>query len=258
MTLVGTGLDGVVTCSDRLEVLFGELSELAGQRNAIDGKIVEIVAEIDRSGLCGMTGARSVAAFVAWKLGSSLANAHAIADTASRFEEFPRCTDALREGRNTRLPRFDKIADRRLPPSRWPVARDVDLVVFEGWFLKVPAQAPDALAEPLNALERDEDPDGTWRTWSNACLADSYPALWARLPWLLFLRGPGFGVVRDWRWQQEQTLQARHPGRRAMDHGQVLRFVDFFERTSRQALAALPRIAQCTNALDAARRPVAV
>lgn len=32
----------------RLEVLFGELAELAGQRNAIDGRIVEIVAEMDR------------------------------------------------------------------------------------------------------------------------------------------------------------------------------------------------------------------
>ncbi|MES3639004.1 hypothetical protein Q9Q75_05835 [Mycobacterium intracellulare] len=49
----------VVTASDRLEVLFGELAELAGQRNAIDGRIVEIVAEIDRDGLCGVTGARS-------------------------------------------------------------------------------------------------------------------------------------------------------------------------------------------------------
>jgi hypothetical protein len=31
---------------DRLEVLFEELAELAGQRNAIDGRIVEIAAEI--------------------------------------------------------------------------------------------------------------------------------------------------------------------------------------------------------------------
>jgi hypothetical protein len=32
----------------RLEVLFQELSELAGQRNAIDGRIVEIAAEMER------------------------------------------------------------------------------------------------------------------------------------------------------------------------------------------------------------------
>ena len=51
----------VVTTSDRLEGLFGELAELAGQRNAIDGRIVEIVAEMERDNLCGATGARSVA-----------------------------------------------------------------------------------------------------------------------------------------------------------------------------------------------------
>ncbi|MBB2993756.1 hypothetical protein FHR72_005267, partial [Mycolicibacterium iranicum] len=56
---------------ERLEVLFGELAELAGQRNAIDGRIVEIAAQIERDELCGMTGARSVAALMAWKTGSS-------------------------------------------------------------------------------------------------------------------------------------------------------------------------------------------
>ncbi|BCO63857.1 HNH endonuclease signature motif containing protein [Mycobacterium intracellulare] len=89
----------VVTASDRLEVLFGELAELAGQRNAIDGRIVEIVAEIDRDGLCGVTGARSVPALVAWKLGCSSGNAHTIAAIAARLEEFPRCVEGLREGR---------------------------------------------------------------------------------------------------------------------------------------------------------------
>ncbi|MEN3319907.1 MAG: hypothetical protein V7643_3308, partial [Mycobacterium sp.] len=59
----------VASPAERLEVLFEELAELAGQRNAIDGRIVEIVAEVDRDELCGATGARSVAALVAWKLG---------------------------------------------------------------------------------------------------------------------------------------------------------------------------------------------
>ena len=163
--------------------------------------------------------------------------------------------DALAAGMPARLPRFDKIADRRLPPSRWPVARDVGLVVFEGWFLKVPPQAPAGLVAPINALERDEDPGGEWRRWANDALAADYPPLWSRLPRLLFLQAPGFGVVPDWRWQQERTLQAAHPGRRAMDHGQVLRFVQFFERVSRQALATLPAIADEVVALDARRTP---
>src|SRR4051812_31301863 len=83
----------------RLEVLFEELAELAGQRNAIDGRIVEIVAEIDRDELCGATGARSVAGLVAWKLGVSTGNAATIATVARRLGEFPRCAAGMREGR---------------------------------------------------------------------------------------------------------------------------------------------------------------
>ena len=47
---------------ERLEVVFEELAELACQRNTIDGRIVELVAQLDHDDLCGMTGARSVAA----------------------------------------------------------------------------------------------------------------------------------------------------------------------------------------------------
>ncbi|MEZ0351448.1 HNH endonuclease signature motif containing protein [Mycobacterium sp. pR1184] len=85
--------------ADRLGVLFEELAELAGQRNAIDGRIVEIAAEIERDELCGATGARSVAALLAWKLALSSANAHTITTIAGRLEEFPRCAAGMAEGR---------------------------------------------------------------------------------------------------------------------------------------------------------------
>ncbi|SOX52379.1 HNH endonuclease, partial [Mycobacterium ahvazicum] len=80
-------------------VLFEELAELAGQRNAIDGRIVEIAAEIERDELCGATGARSVAALLGWKLALSSANAHTITTIAGRLEEFPRCAAGMAEGR---------------------------------------------------------------------------------------------------------------------------------------------------------------
>ncbi|MFA1703218.1 HNH endonuclease signature motif containing protein [Mycobacterium intracellulare] len=99
MSSIASAEPVVVTASDRLEVLFEELAELAGQRNAIDGRIVEIVAEIDRDGLWGVTGARSVPALVAWKLGCSSANAHTLAAIAGRLGEFPRCAAGMREGR---------------------------------------------------------------------------------------------------------------------------------------------------------------
>jgi D-glycerate 3-kinase len=162
--------------------------------------------------------------------------------------------DGLRARQPVALPRFDKIADDRLPREDWPVARDTDLTILEGWFLKVPPEAPDALQAPLNALERDEDPDGTWRRWVNRALADDYLGLWDRLDRMLFLQGPGFDIVPTWRWQQEQTLQAANPGRQAMTQAQVERFVQFFERVSRQAMRTLPGIADHTLRLDAQRR----
>jgi D-glycerate 3-kinase len=164
--------------------------------------------------------------------------------------------DALRAGRATPLPRFDKIDDVRLPRAAWPTCAGADLVILEGWFLQTPPQAPGALAAPINALERDEDPDGTWRRYCNAALGRDYPALWRRIDRLLFLQGPGFNVVPDWRWQQEQTLQAREPGRRTMTRAQVERFVQFFERTSRQALRTLPAIADRAIPLGADRNPL--
>ncbi|KAA0102548.1 DUF222 domain-containing protein, partial [Mycolicibacterium sp. P1-5] len=87
-----------LSSKERLEVLFEELSELAGQRNAIDGRIVDIVAEIDHDGIWGNTGARSIPALVAWKLGVSQNNAETISAVAHRINEFPRCTTALRDG----------------------------------------------------------------------------------------------------------------------------------------------------------------
>jgi D-glycerate 3-kinase len=162
--------------------------------------------------------------------------------------------DALRAHQPTALPRFDKIADDRLPRADWPVKRGTDLTILEGWFLEVPAETLDALAAPLNALERDEDPDGTWRRWVNCSLGDDYTGLWERLDRMLFLQGPGFDIVPTWRWQQEQSLQAANPGRQAMTQPQVARFVQFFERVSRQAMRTLPGIADHTLRLDAQRR----
>jgi Domain of unknown function (DUF222)/HNH endonuclease len=101
----------VVAPKERLEVLFEELSELTGQRNAIDGRIVAIVAELDRDELCGMTGARSIPALVAWKTGVSPSNAATIATVAHRLEEFPRCAAGMREGRLS-LDQVGVIAER--------------------------------------------------------------------------------------------------------------------------------------------------
>ena len=164
--------------------------------------------------------------------------------------------DTLRAGGQTQLPSFDKISDRQLPVSQWPHADVADLVILEGWFLKTPAQTPAELIAPLNTIERDEDGEGIWRRYCNTALGRDYPALWQRIDRLLWLQGPGFEVVPEWRWQQEVTLQTANTDRQAMTRPQVERFVQFFERVSRQALRTLPEIAERTIRLDANRKPM--
>ncbi len=103
--------DGGASPAQRVEALLEELSELVGQRNAIDGRIVDIVAELDRDELCGATGARSITSLVAWKTGITPNNAETVVAVARRAEEFPLCVEGLREGRLS-LDQVGVIAER--------------------------------------------------------------------------------------------------------------------------------------------------
>jgi len=165
--------------------------------------------------------------------------------------------DAVAAGGPVALPRFDKLADERLPEKDWMhLDGPLDLLVFEGWFLGTPAQGESDLDPALNALEREADTDGRWRRWCNQALAEHYPGLWQRFDRLWMLQPPSFAVVPHWRWQQEQALQQASPGRSSMTRPQLERFVQFYERISRQALRTLPGIADRVIALDAQRQPL--
>ena len=165
-----------------------------------------------------------------------------------------RTLDALAAGEPTLLPRFDKLADDRYPAEHWTrVDHPLDLLVVEGWFLGTPPEEEAALLTPINTLERDEDADGRWRRAVNESLGRDYPALWQRFDRLWYLQGPGFEIVPEWRWQQEQALQAAEPGRKGMTRAEVERFVQFYERVSRQAMRTLPGIADRTVQLDERR-----
>ncbi|MCV7278315.1 DUF222 domain-containing protein [Mycolicibacterium flavescens] len=89
----------VMSQRERMDACFARLEELSAQRNAIDGQIVALVAEVTRDGLWAGTGAKTVKGLVAWKLGMSDATAGSVAAAAQRYDEFPRCTTALCEGR---------------------------------------------------------------------------------------------------------------------------------------------------------------
>lgn len=149
-------------------------------------------------------------------------------------------------------PRFDKGRDTRIPPSRWPRAtRPPKLVILEGWALGLRPQLQSALETPVNALERDEDPDGSWRHWVNKQLR-GYQPLWRKLDALIVLQAPNWDVVMRWRSEQEANLLARHAPL-AMDAPSMVRFLAHFERLSRHALATLPAMADSVVEYDTER-----
>ncbi|MGZ3267744.1 MAG: kinase, partial [Croceibacterium sp.] len=88
--------------------------------------------------------------------------------------------DRLLSRKPTDLPIFDKATDDRAPGTRH-VEGPVDVVLFEGWCVGAAPQSAAALREPVNTLERDEDPRGTWRREVNRRLATDYAELFARI-----------------------------------------------------------------------------
>jgi len=168
--------------------------------------------------------------------------------------------DNLRGSGVTALPRFDKARDTRKPRAAWDeIVGPVDVVLFEGWCVGARPQAPEALRDPINALERDEDAAGVWRRYANDALAGPYQGFFARLDRLVMLRPPGFEVVLAWRIEQEHKLKARlaaageDPARTQSDAA-LARFIAHYERLTRHILAEMPGRADVVIDLDDARR----
>jgi Domain of unknown function (DUF222)/HNH endonuclease len=158
-----------VTPVERLEVLFEELAELTGQRNAIDGRVVGIVAEIDRDGLWGATGARSVAALVAWKTGVSPRNAEKVVTVARRLEEFPRCAEGLCDGRFS-LDQVEVIADSAADGSDDHYAELAASATVNQLRTAVnlepkPDPGPDSPPKPHQERSITKTVDGEFTTW---------------------------------------------------------------------------------------------
>ncbi|MDR7291386.1 hypothetical protein J2S38_004449 [Mycolicibacterium senegalense] len=150
----------------RLETLFDEIAELTGQRNAIDARIVEIVAEMLRDELCGATGARSIQAVVAWKTGIAPRNAETVVAVARRLEEFPRCAQGMREGRLS-LDQVGVIAEKAADGSDEHYAELAAVATVRQLRTAVklePRPAPETRPEPERSITKNvEDEYTTWR-----------------------------------------------------------------------------------------------
>jgi D-glycerate 3-kinase len=164
--------------------------------------------------------------------------------------------DALAKGDPARLPRFAKATDNPLPRAEWPSAPEqTQVLLFEGWCIGAKPQAEADLAQPVNTLEAEADPQGIWRTHANRALAGPYRHLFARLDRLVLLAAPGWEVVAKWREQQEAELRARvgedAPG--AMTPAEVTRFIQHYERLTRWVLAEMPERADVVVRLGEGR-----
>jgi D-glycerate 3-kinase len=160
--------------------------------------------------------------------------------------------DQLRAKGRVVLPLFDKATDNRKPRATWPMlAAPVDVIILEGWCVGAVAQGQAALVEPVNDLERLEDPDGRWRAYVNNALDGPYQPLFARLHELILIQPPSFEAVAGWRQEQEAKLRARAGA--GMSEAQVARFVAHYERLTRWIMAEAPARAQWVIRMDANR-----
>jgi D-glycerate 3-kinase len=172
-----------------------------------------------------------------------------------------RVLDDCRGQHTVALPRFSKVTDTLHPEAEWEfITGPVDIILLEGWCVGAVPQDEEALWEPVNRLEREEDDDGRWRRYVNNALATQYAPFFDRLDWLVLLAAPGFGIVSAWRREQEHALRAslKEQGRGlevTLDDAGVERFIQHFQRLTEHILKEMPGRADLTIALDEERRP---
>jgi len=159
--------------------------------------------------------------------------------------------DRLLAGKDADLPVFDKATDDRAPGTRH-VKGAVNVVLFEGWCVGAAPQSAAALREPVNALERDEDPDGTWRREVNRRLATDYADLFGRIDLLVMLKVSDFEAVRANRRLQEQKLGS---GPAVMDDAALDRFLAHYQRLTEWMFAEMPSRADILLEIGHDQRP---
>lgn len=165
---------------------------------------------------------------------------------------------SLQPGETLRVPIFDKANDDRVADSEWArIEGPLDAVILEGWCVGTPPQPDSELQQPINGLEAAEDRDGRWRRYVNDCLRERYAPIFAGLDALCYLQIPDVEVVPLWRGEQERKLAARRQGRGIMADAEIVQFVQYFERLTRAALAALPQTADVVLELARDRTVIA-
>lgn len=157
------------------------------------------------------------------------------------------------------VPQFDKASDDRLPEEQWPqVESPLDVVILEGWCVGATPQSPAQLLDPVNDLEKYEDPDGVWRRYVNDTLEADYQALFHLMDVWVMLKAPSFDTVFRWRLEQEDKLRAVKQSSGADTSGlmsakQVERFIGHYQRITEHTLKTMPNRVHFLFKLDQQR-----
>ena len=145
----------------------------------------------------------------------------------------------------TKIPRFDKSSDDRLPQKDWEeVSGEVDLVILEGWCVGSAPQQASELPEAVNLLEQQQDDKCIWRNHVNEQLQGPYADVFAKIDYLVFLQVPDFDCVFRWRLEQEQKLSAKKDtGESLMNEREIAAFIQHYELLTRHNLKSVPSFA---------------
>lgn len=139
----------------------------------------------------------------------------------------------------TPLPRYDKLADHRVPQNEWPMFKGTaNVALVDGWCMGATPQGGDDLATPVNDLEREDDASGAWRGHANAQLEGPYAAFFDRFDAFIHLVAPDWDVVPRWRLEQEAGLRGMEVAAVPADiRANITRFCNHYERLTRHMLA---------------------
>ena len=171
---------------------------------------------------------------------------------------------SLASGNKALITRFDKSMDDRVPEANSEtITGHIGLIVIEGWCFGAKPQAPNSLIEPVNHLERLEDPDGVYRDYVNTALATQYPQLFELVDSTAMLRAPSFKTVFEWRLEQEQKLIEKLRSTKTdpasdstMSDQEIRRFIQNFQRITEHCLEEMPTRVNHLFQLNVARQVV--
>jgi D-glycerate 3-kinase len=145
--------------------------------------------------------------------------------------------DQIRQSQNlVSVPRFDKSAHNGMGDRTTPdIVSNIDIVLFEGWFVGVRPIDPQAFDQPPSPINTYTDRE--FARDMNRQL-HSYLPLWERLDHLIILYPQDYRYSLQWRKQAEHQMIAK--GKSGMTDHQIEEFVDYFWRALHPELFIQP------------------